>query len=78
MTDATTIEQDERKMSEWQPIETAPKDVSVIVYADGVVGEASCPDATDRWWWAQTDEHDSWARPIYPTHWRPLPEPPKP
>jgi hypothetical protein len=63
-------------MSDWQPIETAPRDVSVIVYADDCVGEASRPDATGRWWWTNTDEHDIGVREIFPTHWMPMPPPP--
>lgn len=63
-------------MTGWQPIDSAPRDAEVIVYAEGIVGEACRPDATGRWWWANTDEHDHWAREIYPTHWMTLPDPP--
>ena len=65
-------------MTDWQPIESAPRDVSVIVYANDVVGEASRPDATGRWWWANVDEydHDHGFKEIFPTHWMPLPDPP--
>ena len=60
----------------WRPIETAPRDEGVIVYADGIIGEASRPDATGRWWWAGQDESDTWAKEIFPTCWMPLPDAP--
>lgn len=70
-------------MSEWQPIETAKPNESVIVFADGNVGEAiwkrfvwSEGDVDDEgWWWANTDGEYSYQ--IRPTHWMPLPAPPK-
>lgn len=67
----------------WQPIETAPKDGTLILLAsiDGYVMEASWFDAWygDRanpgWMYANLDEeHGSY---IDATHWMPLPEPPK-
>ena len=45
----------------------------VIVFAEGIVGEAVLDDA-DYWYWAGTDEY---ASEIKVTHWMPLPEPPK-
>lgn len=83
-------------MSEWQPIETAPKDGTAI---DVWAGGKRCPDV----YWshsvnADTGEpisspYDCWAYKgqyvgiggVYPkglgihepTHWMPLPEPPK-
>ena len=67
---------------DWQPIETAPKDESLIlVYGpcevDGEsypaqVGIALYHKIRDRW----IDENNGYA--IYhPTHWRPLPPPPQ-
>lgn len=68
-------------MSEWQPIETAPKDAEVliaeIVRGFYVVGEARYHHDAECWLWAGTDPSDHWAEPLYPTHWMPLPEPPK-
>ena len=67
-------------MSEWQPIETALKvDESTIV---GAWIENGRWRALDLWWWSRPgmegwydtyDYHGPWE----PTHWMPLPEPPK-
>lgn len=60
-------------MSEWQPISTAPKDLTVILVWDmsGRTGEIELA------YW----ERDRWSNyegfTIEPTHWMPLPEPPK-
>lgn len=70
-------------MSEWQKIETAPKDgTHVIVAVMGVVGEARfyVEDGPEHegWYWA--DQHWTDAvggEPFFPRHWQPLPEPPK-
>lgn len=69
---------------EWQPIETAPKDGTRILTCKIIAGEKRilCP-AVNEWndpsrtglgslgWWASTALTD-------PTHWMPLPGPPKP
>lgn len=59
-------------MSEWQPIETAPKDGTPILVAD------SGPYAFVVEW---NNKHRAWLgadRSAWePTHWMPLPEPPK-
>lgn len=56
---------------EWQPIETAPKDGRDILVMDG-------DWLTIGWWsgeeWCRQDLHLSLSNP---THWMPLPEPPK-
>ncbi len=57
----------------WQPIETAPKDDSVILVYDGAGMHVA---------WIGWTENE---KPVYfddnvairPTHWMPLPEPPK-
>lgn len=58
-------------MTDWQPIETAPKDKADIILAfDGI----SAPGhwIGDEWWWFSSGEEG----PCDPTHWMPLPEPP--
>lgn len=76
----------------WQPIETAPKNVYVLVYAHGDQYVALLvDDASDPWFeegdaesdfnglWTVTDnKHGPYAlRGGRPTHWMPLPQPPK-
>ena len=65
-------------MGEWQPIETAPKDGSrVLTYSLGLVGTGryitKFGSYSDRMFW-YSDQLD---RSYEPTHWQPLPEPPK-
>jgi hypothetical protein len=64
-------------VSEWQPIETAPKDGTRIL----IFGARECYGGDyislaywDHWWRGDYDE------PVYvdePTHWMPLPPPPQ-
>ena len=70
-------------MSEWKPIETAPKDVVVLTEC----GTAICPDGwgtPDRWFLCYTDKcvpHCNTYGPdiaeMKPTRWMPLPTPPQ-
>jgi hypothetical protein len=63
-------------MSDWQPIETAPKDGSVIC----------CAEYWDGGWIFWPDYWRKYLEPYgegfggcrRPTHWMPLPEPPRP
>jgi hypothetical protein len=80
-------------MSDWQPIETAPKDGTAIILAvptehrDGfIVGEGYfAPENLEGgdWWWAGVYHSDYYGGPISemnhwpPSHWQPLPEPPQ-
>jgi hypothetical protein len=66
----------------WQPIETAPRDgTSILVYADYKMFVARwieqnpyCPG----WWHVDDNKYDQFALCGHePTHWMPLPEPPK-
>ena len=62
-------------MTEWQPIETAPKDGTFILVA--VTGEVATHIMLV--WWFDGWCLDMTNTPIVgkPTHWMPLPEPPK-
>ena len=60
----------------WQPIETAPKDVTVLFWNGEDVCEGSY-EVTD--WWSEGDRRDrEYGLPLcpQPTHWMPLPAPP--
>lgn len=65
-------------MSEWQPIETAPKDgTEVLGYWPRAV--ACSPDAYDvvRWHGGEwRDRFDDDSKFSAPSHWMPLPAPP--
>lgn len=70
-------------MSDWQPIETAPKDGTpiklLIPYSPEIFPESDC---TDRGFWSAEDscfrfDGDDGPDDIQPTHWMPLPEPPQ-
>jgi hypothetical protein len=73
------------KMTEWQPIETAPKDGSAILIwpaQSALTGSTECMiisyvvrwhDWKEAWIEASGEEYDT----FYPTHWMPLPPPPK-
>lgn len=62
-------------MTEWQPIETAPKDGTEIIVLMGAkdirLGWYFAPSSTTRGWLDQS------SKKIRPTHWMPLPDPPK-
>lgn len=73
-------------MSEWQPIETAPKDGTGILVIDMT---ARLPQAGQAWWiadvWTLVSPDTGWALEedlyrsmiwVSPTHWLPLPAPP--
>ena len=80
-------------MSDWQPIETAPKDGTAIwLLLDNVpyigYGEPEIPvfDRKSMWFIKagfrrKADMPDeifgTYAYDVHPTHWMPLPEPPK-
>lgn len=74
-------------MSEWLPIETAPKGVELLLYCDtfGVELGSYRSDDNDRegdpkWWYDNSYDDFSTGHascPLNPTHWMPLPEPPK-
>ena len=72
---------------DWQPIDTAPREARGIVASlypredvGWMVGEAF-RDSIGVWWWAQTLPNDEGfphaAIDPQPTHWMPLPSPPR-
>jgi len=68
-------------MSEWQPIETAPSDVFVLIYMpwNGMVRQARRLTATGGrtgWHVAFANGQSSYLTNATPTHWMPLPSPP--
>jgi hypothetical protein len=57
----------------WQPIETAPKDGTIILVADDVHGSVGLAEwDMGRWYIPETDSN-LW---VSPTHWQPLPAAP--
>jgi len=66
-------------MSEWKPIETAPKDCKVLGYSpsDGTAIIEFDEDSRQPHWRVIHDAEDySWSD-YEPTYWMTLPEPPK-
>jgi hypothetical protein len=60
--------------AEWRPIETAPKDVTVLLYgAKRLEMCVGMHHSRDGW---VTDTTSEWATMYPPTHWMPLPAPP--
>lgn len=61
-------------MTEWQSIETAPEDGTiVIIYEEGKAVSAFYDSSTKQW----VETMDYYEVPD-PTHWMPLPKPPEP
>lgn len=52
----------------WQPIETAPNGLYVLVVAGAWIGVTAAING----WWGRGDQNIR----IHPTHWMPLPNPP--
>ena len=59
-------------MSEWQPIETAPKDGMILACAEGMMRLVLWEG--NQWKVVGVDIEPHWFCPV---HWMPLPEPPK-
>lgn len=73
-------------MSEWQPIETAPKDgTQILLRVDSVVHQGEWQGPSDGAIYARTKSTFNWfsvscGSSLYDaavTHWMPLPQPPK-
>ena len=67
-------------MSEWQPIETAPKDETLVLLLGLVYGKGP-----DRWIALASFRNNAWREEedaledyplMFPTHWMPLQKPP--
>jgi hypothetical protein len=71
-------------MSEWQPIETAPKDGTRILGYDATDADDTQPQIVcwlgipDKPGWYITFDHTPCNGDVWkpPTHWMPLPQPP--
>lgn len=77
----------------WQPIETAPKDKIVFLYADGQIwvsqwaeNDPEFDEPDDEPFWRMelltapveyACSVEGWSLDLHPTHWMPLPEPPQ-
>ena len=67
----------------WQPIETAPKDGTVIDIWTTTEWDHIPQRFTSCWWWKPGHESAQWRGIPHdpmnwvPTHWMPLPEPPQ-
>lgn len=64
---------------QWLPIESAPLHTPLIVYENGTVeGVIVCFDG-ENWYFNESGEmvDDFRPAPFNPSHWMPLPEPPK-
>ena len=70
-------------MTEWQPIETAPKDgTEILLYVENYCVEGKFIQENKYSWCQQVIElSDNWitynGEVVYPTHWMPLPKPPE-
>ncbi len=77
-----------RRAADWQPIETAPKDGRLVLITGGTIRAAdmemkpsalnyAIPAEMDWGEWTHYGEHGEEWIIENPTHWTPLPEPPK-
>lgn len=63
---------------EWQPIETAPRDVRVLIrFRCGHVEDATIHPCSDDGGWIYCLFDGEQLMDTHPTHWMPLPNPPK-
>lgn len=68
---------------QWQPIETAPRDGSDVLLTDGVNIENCYYNkeykCSEGWWVVSCSDNWGFAcvHEAQPTHWMPLPKPPK-
>lgn len=61
------------ELEQWRQIDTAPEDTEVLVYRpDGIQKTDVMMRVDDYWYWP-----DGESPTTHPTHWLPLPSPPK-
>ena len=64
-------------MSEWRPIEEAPKDTpNDFILWNGVRVFFGWCDDENRWRDSANQDHNDYLEVPQPTHWMPLPQPP--
>lgn len=68
-------------MSDWQPIETAPRDWTDLILYAPEDDDGFGPCGVSQGWYSMADGgFDCWmtpSGPIEPTYWQPLPAPPQ-
>ena len=66
-----------KEQNQWQPIETAPKDCELLgwYYSKGSINYMIIIWFNDRWISIGINDIEECPQP--PTHWRPIPQPPK-
>jgi hypothetical protein len=64
-------------MSEWQPIESAPRDGTEFVMLDANVKTATVGHWMEDVDWMDFGKEPRWFPLATPTHWMPLPEMPR-
>lgn len=71
-------------MTDWQPIESAPRDWTDVILYDPNEDDGTGSCGVMKGWYSMKDggfdcwmSYESTSGNISPTHWMPLPEPPK-
>lgn len=65
------------KEREWQPIDTAPKDgTGFLAASPDFISEGNWHISTCWWLWGE-QKYQMCSSQVIPTHWQPLPPPPK-
>lgn len=65
-------------MSEWQPIATAPRDTTVLLYLpDSEIRPIVMGHRHGRLWYEEAGADSAFPIDVPVTHWQPLPPPPE-